>query len=129
MSDAFSLQLSVVIPVFNEEHVLPELFARLSAVFDSDSGCDWRAVFVNDGSRDNTGEILDELTRVYPEHFRVVHHEVNRGYGGALRDVRTDDLAAHPLKTLVARNPSVDWNAVDDCIMGAVAQQGTQVKW
>ena len=45
-------------------------------------------------------------------------------YGGALRDVRTDDLAAHPLKTLMARNPSVDWNAVDDCIMGCANQAG-----
>jgi 3-oxoadipyl-CoA thiolase len=45
-------------------------------------------------------------------------------YGGALRDVRTDDLAAHPLKALMARNPSVDWQAVDDCIMGCANQAG-----
>ena len=39
-------------------------------------------------------------------------------YGGALRDVRTDDLAALPIKALMARNTSVDWDALDDCIMG-----------
>jgi len=45
-------------------------------------------------------------------------------YAGALRDVRTDDLAAHPLKALMARNASVDWAALDDCIMGCANQAG-----
>ncbi|MGE0418970.1 MAG: 3-oxoadipyl-CoA thiolase [Acetobacteraceae bacterium] len=45
-------------------------------------------------------------------------------YAGALRDVRTDDLAAHPIKALMARNASVDWDAVDDCIMGCANQAG-----
>ena len=35
-------------------------------------------------------------------------------YGGALAQVRADDLAAEPLKALMARNPGVDWSAVDD---------------
>ena len=37
-------------------------------------------------------------------------------FGGALAAVRTDDLAAVPLKALVARHPRVDWQAVDDLI-------------
>jgi glycosyltransferase involved in cell wall biosynthesis len=41
-------------------------------------------IIVNDGSADATAEIADELARAYPE-VRVIHHEVNRGYGGALR--------------------------------------------
>jgi acetyl-CoA acyltransferase len=45
-------------------------------------------------------------------------------YGGALRDVRTDDLAALPLKALMTRNASVDWEALDDCIMGCANQAG-----
>ena len=45
-------------------------------------------------------------------------------YGGALRDVRTDDLAALPIKALMARNASVDWEALDDCIMGCANQAG-----
>ena len=39
-------------------------------------------------------------------------------YGGALRDVRTDDLAAHPLRVLKARHAGLDWEAVDDCMHG-----------
>ena len=39
-------------------------------------------------------------------------------YGGALASVRTDDLAAIPLKALVARNAGVDWAALDDVYYG-----------
>ncbi|HHX88516.1 MAG TPA: 3-oxoadipyl-CoA thiolase [Paracoccus sp.] len=45
-------------------------------------------------------------------------------YGGALSGVRTDDLAAEPLRALVARNPGVDWEAVDDAIYGCANQAG-----
>jgi 3-oxoadipyl-CoA thiolase len=45
-------------------------------------------------------------------------------YGGALSSVRTDDLAAIPLKALMARNPKVDWLAVSDMIYGCVNQAG-----
>ncbi|HMX12293.1 MAG TPA: 3-oxoadipyl-CoA thiolase, partial [Burkholderiaceae bacterium] len=45
-------------------------------------------------------------------------------YGGALSSVRTDDLAAIPLKALMARNPTVDWAAVTDAIYGCANQAG-----
>jgi len=45
-------------------------------------------------------------------------------YGGALSPVRTDDLAAHPLKEILRRNPKVDWEAVDDVIYGCANQAG-----
>ena len=45
-------------------------------------------------------------------------------YGGALAAVRPDDLAAVPLKALVARNPGVDWAALDDVVMGCTNQAG-----
>ena len=45
-------------------------------------------------------------------------------YGGALSSVRTDDLAALPLKALMARNPKVDWAAVTDAIFGCANQAG-----
>jgi 3-oxoadipyl-CoA thiolase len=45
-------------------------------------------------------------------------------YGGALSSVRADDLAAIPLKALMARNPGVDWEAVDDVLMGCANQAG-----
>ena len=45
-------------------------------------------------------------------------------YGGALAAVRADDLAAHPIKMLMARNPDVDWAALDDVIYGCANQAG-----
>jgi len=45
-------------------------------------------------------------------------------YGGALANVRTDDLAAIPLKALMARNQNVDWQAVTDVLMGCANQAG-----
>src|SRR5215471_1191269 len=45
-------------------------------------------------------------------------------YGGTLSVVRTDDLAAIPIKSLVDRNPGVDWNAVDDVVFGCANQAG-----
>jgi acetyl-CoA acyltransferase len=45
-------------------------------------------------------------------------------YGGALSTVRPDDLAAIPLRSLMARHNSVDWSAVDDVILGCANQAG-----
>ncbi|MDP8990834.1 MAG: 3-oxoadipyl-CoA thiolase [Acidobacteriota bacterium] len=45
-------------------------------------------------------------------------------YGGSLSAIRTDDLAALPLKALMERNPGVDWGALDDVIFGCANQAG-----
>src|SRR6059058_4305323 len=45
-------------------------------------------------------------------------------YGGMLSSVRTDDLAAIPIKALMARNAGVDWQALDDVLYGCVNQAG-----
>jgi 3-oxoadipyl-CoA thiolase len=45
-------------------------------------------------------------------------------YGGALAHVRADDLAAIPIKALIDRNPGVDWDEIDDVILGCANQAG-----
>jgi 3-oxoadipyl-CoA thiolase len=45
-------------------------------------------------------------------------------YGGMLSSIRTDDLAAIPIKALIERNPEVDWNALDDVVYGCANQAG-----
>ena len=45
-------------------------------------------------------------------------------YGGALASVRADDLGALPIAALIARNPSVDWSAIDDVFYGCANQAG-----
>jgi acetyl-CoA acyltransferase len=45
-------------------------------------------------------------------------------YGGTLAVIRTDDLAAIPIRALIDRNANVDWNAVDDVVLGCANQAG-----
>ena len=45
-------------------------------------------------------------------------------YGGALAKVRTDDLAAVPIKALIKRNPKVDWSQIDEVYFGCANQAG-----
>ena len=45
-------------------------------------------------------------------------------YGGALAGTRTDDLAAVPLRALIARHPTVDWRRLDDVVLGCANQAG-----
>ena len=45
-------------------------------------------------------------------------------YGGALAKVRADDLAAVPIKALIARNPKIDWEKIDEVYYGCANQAG-----
>ena len=75
--------VAVVVPVFNEEAVLPELFTRLSAVFDAQPDQRWRAVLVDDGSRDRSAAISGEFTRLDPR-WELVELSRNFGFQSAL---------------------------------------------
>ena len=75
--------VAIVIPVFNEEPVLPELFARLEALFRANPDCSWRAVFVNDGSRDRSVEMTRAQSLRDPR-FELVELSRNFGFQGAL---------------------------------------------
>lgn len=59
-SDGYSL--SVVVPAYNEQEVLPEFHRRTSSVLQS-LGCSYELVYVNDGSRDRTLEVMQDLRR------------------------------------------------------------------
>jgi glycosyltransferase involved in cell wall biosynthesis len=72
------VKLSVVIPVYNEERTLEEIVRRVLATpFDTE------VVLVDDGSRDRSPQIVDELARAHPN-VTAVHHAVNSGKGAAL---------------------------------------------
>jgi len=70
--------LSVVIPVYNEEDVLPALFARLYPALDA-LGVTYEIVFVNDGSRDRSAAMLREQFQKRPDVTRVVLFNGNFG--------------------------------------------------
>jgi glycosyltransferase involved in cell wall biosynthesis len=75
--------IAVVIPVYNEEPVLPELFRRLAAVFDGEPACAWSAILVNDGSRDRTAALIAEQHARDPR-FKLVELSRNFGFQSAL---------------------------------------------
>ena len=76
--------LSVFFPAYNDAGTIASLVITSVKVAASLTD-DYEVIVINDGSQDDTAKILDELARLYPGHVRIVHHEVNRGYGGALR--------------------------------------------
>lgn len=71
-------QLSVVIPVYNEEAGLAALFARLYPALDA-LGVRYEVIFVNDGSRDRTGAVLTQQFEARPDVTRVVMFSANYG--------------------------------------------------
>jgi len=77
-------RLSYFFPAHNEEAnlagLVEEALATLPSLADT-----FEIIAVNDGSRDRTAAIADELTAAHPNLVRAVHHPTNLGYGAALR--------------------------------------------
>jgi glycosyltransferase involved in cell wall biosynthesis len=76
--------ISVFFPAYNDAPSLPALIERTFEVLRANAS-DYEVIVVNDGSHDNTGEVLDCLRMKFAPHMRVITHSQNRGYGGALR--------------------------------------------
>jgi glycosyltransferase involved in cell wall biosynthesis len=75
--------LSVFFPAYNDAPSLPRLLSDTFAVLEKHVA-DYEVIVINDGSRDKTGEVLEQLSREQSR-LHVVTHPKNRGYGGALR--------------------------------------------
>jgi glycosyltransferase involved in cell wall biosynthesis len=78
-----AVTLSVIFPAFNEEANIRRTVESARQVLPKLAET-WEIILVNDGSRDKTTPICDELAEQYPE-VRAVHHVDNRGYGAALK--------------------------------------------
>ncbi|MCX7667636.1 MAG: glycosyltransferase family 2 protein [Atribacterota bacterium] len=77
-----SVTVSVVIPVFNEEEVLPETYRRLTAVMEK-TGEPYELLFVNDGSWDQSRTILEKLAQE-DQRVRAIHFSRNFGHQAAI---------------------------------------------
>ena len=140
MSESQTLEL--VSPVINDRVTTPKIGTPSISVFFpayNDGGTiasmviaalitcrkltdDYEVIVINDGSKDYTGEVLDELSRIYPGYVRIIHHGKNLGYGAALRSgfaAATKDLIfytdgdaqydPHELEQLFEKlNPNID---------------------
>jgi glycosyltransferase involved in cell wall biosynthesis len=74
------MKLSIIIPVFNEERTVAEILKR---VFDLPLDFEKEIIVINDGSKDRTGEILQELKKSLD--FVLLTHAQNKGKGAAIR--------------------------------------------
>lgn len=85
------VRIILALPAFNEAENLTPLCTAAGRVF-REAGFDYQIIVVNDGSTDNTGEVLAELARELP--LSVVNHPQNRGLGAAIQTALESALAA-----------------------------------
>ena len=76
--------ISVFFPAYNDAQSLPGLIQKTFRVLNAHAA-DFEVIVVNDGSQDETAEVLERLAAQYAPKLRIITHEVNRGYGQALR--------------------------------------------
>lgn len=81
--EAPPLSIAIVMPVFNEEAVLPETFQRLAGLFDQNSNYKWRAILVDDGSKDTSNSLLESQQASDPR-FETITLTRNFGFQSAL---------------------------------------------
>ena len=75
--------LSIFFPAYNDAATIPSMIISAFLTVQRITN-DFEIIVVNDGSKDHTAELLNELQRLYPQ-VRVITHPQNRGYGAALR--------------------------------------------
>ncbi len=75
--------ISVFFPAYNDAGTIPTMIIRALQTLPEVSD-DYEVIVINDGSTDDTGRVLDEMSRLYPQ-LRVIHHTQPSGYGGVLR--------------------------------------------
>lgn len=77
-------ELAVFLPAYNEEKHVKTTTLKVKKVLEQIAS-KWEITIVNDGSKDRTGEIADNLSKKYKPGVKVIHHYSNRGYGAALK--------------------------------------------
>ena len=116
------MQVSVVIPVYNEVSTIREIVVRVQAV-----DLDKEIIIVDDGSTDGTRELLQEIT-LSQENVRVLYHDRNQGKGAALRTgfegatgdiviIQDADLEYDPREYPILLEPILDGRA--DVVYGS----------
>ena len=77
------MDISVVIPLYNEEESLPELFSWIERVMEA-NGFSHEVIFVNDGSTDRSWQVIEELKQQHPDVVKGIKFRRNYGKSPAL---------------------------------------------
>lgn len=83
MKDKLDMDVSIIIPIYNEEETLPHLVDRVSEVM-KDTGLKWELVLINDGSKDRSAEIMADLAEKTPE-LKPLYLRRNYGQTAAMQ--------------------------------------------
>jgi glycosyltransferase involved in cell wall biosynthesis len=77
-------ELSVFYPCYNEEKNIKNTVKKTIPILEKIAN-KWELILINDGSKDNTAKILEEIKETYPKQIKIITHNPNRGYGAALK--------------------------------------------
>ena len=77
--------ISFIIPVYREEHNIGPMLHNLHEVLNRHPEWNWEVIVVEDGSPDNTRNVILELVKKFP-HLQLVLHDINQGYTRSLKD-------------------------------------------
>ena len=74
----------VFFPCYNEEKNIQNTVSKAVAVLKKIAQ-NWEIILVNDGSKDNTAQVIKEIKSKYPKNIKIITHNPNRGYGAAIK--------------------------------------------
>ena len=77
-------ELSVFFPCYNEEKNVKNTVSKAISVL-KNTAKKWEIILINDGSKDNTAKVLEQIKLGYPKEISIITHNPNRGYGAALK--------------------------------------------
>jgi len=77
-------ELSVFFLCYNEEANIQTTFNKALPIV-QDIAKNWEIILINDGSKDKTGQVIEQIRAKYPKNVKIVTHEHNRGYGAAFK--------------------------------------------
>jgi len=83
MNETLKLEISIVIPFFNEEDCVKSVIEELLAVLPEAFGCSWEIIMVNDGSSDGTAQLINDISKSHHQ-LHAVHITSNCGQSSAL---------------------------------------------
>jgi len=77
-------ELSVFFPCYNEEKNIKNTIDKTIPILKKIAE-KWEIILINDGSKDNTAKVLEEIKKEYPNQIKIITHNPNRGYGAAFK--------------------------------------------
>ncbi len=77
-------ELSVFFPCYNEEKNIENTVSKAIKVLNSVAK-KWEIILINDGSKDNTAQVIEKIRLANPKEIKIITHNPNRGYGAALK--------------------------------------------